>query len=144
MFEISWERMFDSAHRIYEHEKKCRYLHGHSYRVKVLLRGELEEHGMLVDFGILKSKIHDLLDHKIILSEKDPLVPLLEKAGQRLVVLDRNPTAENLAFFIASLILRNFKNIKEAEVEVFETPSQSGFVKMTRKNFAKVNYREIN
>jgi len=144
MFEIKWERMFDSAHRIYEHEKKCRYLHGHGYRVKVLIRGELEEHGMLVDFGILKSNIHDLLDHKVILYEKDPLVPLLEKAGQKLVVLDRNPTAENLALFIASMIIRNFKNVREVEVGVFETPNQSGFVKMTRENFVEVNYREIN
>ena len=143
MFEIRWERMFDSAHRIYEHEKKCRYLHGHSYRVKVLIRGELEEHGMLVDFGILKSNIHDLLDHKVILYEKDPLVPLLEKAGQKLVVLDRNPTAENLALFIASLIIRNFENVREVEVGVFETPTQSGFVKMTRENFVEVNYKEI-
>ncbi|HDL60282.1 MAG TPA: 6-carboxytetrahydropterin synthase [candidate division WOR-3 bacterium] len=143
MFEIRWERMFDSAHRIYEHEKKCRYLHGHSYRVKVLIRGELEEHGMLVDFGILKSTIHDLLDHKVILYEKDPLVPLLEKAGQKLVVLDRNPTAENLALFIASLIIRNFENVREVEVGVFETPTQSGFVKMTRENFVEVNYKEI-
>lgn len=44
--------------------------------------------------------INENLDHKMILSEKDPLVKLLKKAGEPVVVAKENPTAEMLAKWI--------------------------------------------
>lgn len=140
MFEIRWETLIDSAHRIFEHLRKCAFLHGHSYRVKLRISGKLAEDGMLVDFGLLKEKIHNLLDHKAILYKKDPLVEVLKSAGQRIVALDRNPSAENIALLCASIVLSNFENVEEVEAEVFETPTQSGFVKIDRKSFVMVEF----
>jgi 6-pyruvoyltetrahydropterin/6-carboxytetrahydropterin synthase len=142
MFEIRWETVVDSAHRIFEHSKKCAFLHGHSYKIKVRLEGNLGKDGILVDFGALKEKIHGLLDHKTILYEKDPLVELLRTAGQKIVALDRNPSAENIALLCASIILNSFQNVDAAEVEVFETPNQSGFVRLGRGEVVEVRYTE--
>jgi len=143
MFEIRWETMVDSAHRIYEHEKKCAFLHGHSYRIKLRIGGSLQQDGMLIDFGLLKEKIHNLLDHKTILYEKDPLVEILTGAGQKLVVLECNPSAENLAKLCAGIVMSEFRNVDFVEAEVFETPTQSGFVSMSRSEWETVKYRVV-
>ncbi len=140
--EIRWEKSFDSAHRIWQHSEKCRFLHGHTYKVKVKAEGSLNKWGMVADFGDLKDLIINLLDHKIILFRGDPIVEGLKNLDQRLILLDRNPTAENLAFFIASRLLENL-DIEMVEVEVFETPSQSGFCKMDKINFEKVDFEEF-
>jgi 6-pyruvoyltetrahydropterin/6-carboxytetrahydropterin synthase len=61
--------MFDAAHRLARapHGHKCRNLHGHSYRVDVHVRGEVDpNHGWLMDFGELKAVVEPLiaaLDH---------------------------------------------------------------------------------
>lgn len=142
MFEIRWETLVDSAHRIYQHGKKCAFLHGHTYKIKVRLGGKLQEDGMLVDFGLLKEKIHHLLDHKVILFDNDPLARVLIEAGQKVVLLDCNPSAENIAKLCASIILSEFKNVDFVEVEVFETPHQSGYISVTRSEIEPVKYRE--
>ncbi len=140
--EIRWEKSFDSAHRIWQHSEKCRFLHGHTYKVKVKAEGSLNKWGMVADFGNLKELIINLLDHKIILFKGDPIVEGLKNLDQRLILLDRNPTAENIALFIASRLIENL-DIQSVEVEVFETPTQSGFCKMDKSNFEKVNFEEF-
>ena len=40
------------------------------------------------------------LDHNMLLSRDDPLLPLLREAGERVFVMDDNPTAENIARLI--------------------------------------------
>lgn len=140
MFEIRWETIVDSAHRLYEHTQKCAFLHGHSYRIKLRIGGKVAGDGMLVDFGLLKEKIHKLLDHKVILNREDPLVNVLRDAGQKLVILDRNPSAENLALLCCSIVLHEFANVSWVEAEVFETPTQSGFVSMERGDLEKVEF----
>lgn len=142
MFEIRWETLVDSAHRIYQHGKKCAFLHGHTYKIKVRLGGKLQEDGILVDFGVLKEKIHNLLDHKVLLYEKDPLAKTLIEAGQKVVILDCNPSAENIAKMCASIIITEFRQVDFVEVEVFETPTQSGYVSVTRSEVETVKYVE--
>ncbi len=140
--EIRWEKTFDSAHRIYQHTAKCRFLHGHTYKVKVRAGGELNEWGMVADFGDLKKLIIELLDHKIILYKKDPILKQLKEAKQRVIALDRNPTAENISKLIASRLMQNL-DIDFVEVEVFETITQSGFCRMDKDSFEKVEFEEI-
>lgn len=77
---------FESAHFLPKVPEghRCRNLHGHNYRVEIVLQGEVDERGFVRDFGELDSDIAPLLkrvDHKL-LNE----VPGLE-----------NPTAENIA-----------------------------------------------
>jgi len=55
----------DCAHLLPGHPK-CGRLHGHTYRVEVVVEGELKE-GMVLDFAELKRRIRDVLsryDHR--------------------------------------------------------------------------------
>ena len=80
---------------------------------------------MVIDFTeakeAVKGWIDSALDHRMILSNRDPLVPILEDAGEPLYLIDENPTAENLAMHI-------YRKAREcglavSEVRLWETPS---------------------
>jgi 6-pyruvoyltetrahydropterin/6-carboxytetrahydropterin synthase len=65
---------------------------------------KLNRQGMVVDFFDIKRTIGEWidrnLDHKMILWTKDPLAKLLRKAGEPVVLVGENPTAEMLARWI--------------------------------------------
>jgi 6-pyruvoyltetrahydropterin/6-carboxytetrahydropterin synthase len=88
MIEISQQFGFDAAHHLGAGAAENRRLHGHSFQVKVTLRGEPDvETGFLRDFGEVDRALKDiraLLDHGL-LNEVEGL---------------SNPTLENLARFI--------------------------------------------
>lgn len=63
---------FDAAHRVVGHNFKCKYLHGHRYTLEITAKtAELNEMGMVVDFGelkqIMKTWIDKNFDHNTIL-----------------------------------------------------------------------------
>lgn len=105
MFRVTREIHFCYGHRLINYEGKCRHLHGHNGRALVTLKGtELDERGMLVDFTEIKLKIEcwieENLDHNMLLCQDDPLLPLLRERGERVFVMEANPTAENIARLI--------------------------------------------
>lgn len=63
---------FEAAHALpnVPPDHKCRRLHGHSYRVDVHVRGEIDSHtGMVMDFGDIKAIVGPLLkelDHRYL------------------------------------------------------------------------------
>ena len=60
----------DSAHYLPGHGK-CGRVHGHTYKIEVLVEGEVRENGMVIDFYDLKKGIKETLkeyDH-ILLNE---------------------------------------------------------------------------
>jgi 6-pyruvoyltetrahydropterin/6-carboxytetrahydropterin synthase len=79
---------------------------------------------MLVDFSdlkaVLRTWIDDNLDHRMILNALDPAIPLLTQLNEPLYVIERNPTAEN----IARLIFEQGRDcgFPVAEVSLWETP----------------------
>ena len=136
--EIRVNRSFHAAHRLWQHQEKCRYLHGHSYRVKIRAFGELNQGGMVADFVDVKNIVSQL-DHCVILFRDDPLVELLRNAGQRLFLLDRNPTAENLALLIGYRLISEL-GLEWAEVEVYETENQSAFVRVEKDKLEIIDF----
>ncbi len=58
---------FDAAHRLTQYHGKCEALHGHTYRLAVILKGIPDSEGMVLDFvelkKIVKEKILSRLDH---------------------------------------------------------------------------------
>ncbi len=83
-----------------------------------MLKGEeLDGRGMLVDFSDIKRAVQrwidDTLDHNMLLCRDDPMVPVLQERGERLFVMDDNPTAENIARLI-------FHHAREAGLPVSE------------------------
>jgi len=105
MFRVTREISFCYGHRLLNYEGKCRHLHGHNARAIISLEGpRLDDRGMLIDFGDIKREVQhwidETLDHTMLLCRDDPILPVLRERGERVFVMDVNPTAENIARLI--------------------------------------------
>lgn len=109
---ITAERYHDIScgHRVVGHEGKCRFLHGHNYRIHFVVAGEqLDEIGRVLDFSVIKEKLcmwlEEHYDHKFLIWEQDELLPQLQVlSGDSLVVVPFNPTAENIAQHLVEVV----------------------------------------
>ncbi|MBI1274369.1 6-carboxy-5,6,7,8-tetrahydropterin synthase [bacterium] len=129
---------FDAAHRLREHESKCRHVHGHRYVVEASFSApELDKIGRVVDFGILKEKLQTWIDanwdHTIILHQDDKeLGRFIDgHTGQTSFYMPCNPTAENMAAFLAELCRKELfasEGIELVSLKLFETPNCSATV----------------
>jgi 6-pyruvoyltetrahydropterin/6-carboxytetrahydropterin synthase len=106
---IVQEFRFEAAHRLprVPEGHKCARLHGHSYKVDVVVGGAVDmESGWICDFAVIEDawkSLHDTLDHRY-LNE----IPGLD-----------NPTSEILAGFIWERLAPTFPGL--ARVVVHET-----------------------
>jgi 6-pyruvoyltetrahydropterin/6-carboxytetrahydropterin synthase len=125
MFRVSREIDFCYGHRLLNYDGKCKYLHGHNGRAIITIESAtLDERGMVLDFSDIKDVvstwIDEKLDHRMLLHKTDPVVPLLQKMGEPLFLMDDNPTAENIARLIYDFTAsRGFPII---ECQLWETP----------------------
>jgi len=151
-YEITREISIDAGHRIPLHESKCRNIHGHRYKILLTVMGRKLKttgsgSGMLMDFGFMKEEmmghIDAIFDHALILYQKDPLIKHLLPIGDRtptlgqhggkfgkIVIIDRIPTAENLAELWTKQLIVPVASRSEGwctvkSVTVFETPNCS-------------------
>ena len=125
MFRVTQEIDFCYGHRLLNYSGKCRHLHGHNGRAVLVMEGEqLDERGMLIDFGDIKREVRhwidETLDHRMILCEHDPALPFLRELGEPLHVISENPTAENIARLIYEHAAE--KRLPVVEVSLWETP----------------------
>ncbi len=91
MFEVAIEHTFAAGHALRHYKGKCENVHGHNYKVQVVVRGENIDRktGMLADFVELKRllrAISEPLDH-VFLNDIEPFTTL-------------EPSAENIAWYI--------------------------------------------
>ena len=90
MYELKIITQFAAAHRLENFNGKCEALHGHNWKVEVFLVGEqLDEAGLLVDFGVIKARTNALLeevDHKYL--------------NELEAFREQNPSSENLARYL--------------------------------------------
>src|SRR5580693_1524763 len=105
MFRVTKEIYFCYGHRLLNYQGKCRNLHGHNGRAVLTLESpRLDALGMVVDFSQIKrvvsAWIDETLDHRMILHQDDPALGHLQRLGEAVVILDVNPTAENIAKII--------------------------------------------
>lgn len=102
---ITAERYHDISvgHRVAGHESKCKYLHGHNYRIHFVVSApELDAIGRVMDFSVIKEKLcmwlEDKYDHKFLMWEHDPLLEQMKAVDElSIVITEFNPTAENIA-----------------------------------------------
>lgn len=125
MFRVTCEIEFCYGHRLLGYEGKCRHLHGHNGKAAIVLEAStLDDKGMVLDFAEIKRAvkrwIDESLDHRLLLRNDDPLVRLLQEAGEPMFLLDVNPTAEN----IARLVFEHTadQGFPVIEVNLWETP----------------------
>jgi len=91
MFEVSVEYTFAAGHALRGYKGKCENVHGHNYKVQLVVAGEqLDATGLLMDFVEVKKNIKELverLDHRF-LNDVSPFDKL-------------NPSAENIAKYFS-------------------------------------------
>lgn len=67
---LSKEFNFDAAHNLVNYHGKCEKLHGHTYKLKIVLEGQPDAEGMIMDFcelsEIVEENIISRLDHTYI------------------------------------------------------------------------------
>jgi len=70
MFELKILTHFAAAHQLTMVAKQCENLHGHNWKVEVMVAGEkLNDAGVLIDFGELKAHVREIvnqLDHTFL------------------------------------------------------------------------------
>lgn len=63
MYLVTIKTEFAAAHQLRHYRGKCENLHGHNFKVEVVVRGrELDQAGMLVDFVELKAAVNGILE----------------------------------------------------------------------------------
>jgi len=125
MFKVTKYIDFCYGHRLMNYDGKCRHLHGHNGRVEIEIAGEkLDERGMVVDFGEIKSVmkrwIDENLDHRMILRKDDPALPALREQNEPFFLTDENPTAETIARLIFEQTRKS--GFPVTRVVLWETP----------------------
>lgn len=110
-----------TAHRLLHYDGVCNAVHGHNMEWNVTLTVSVpdEDHQMALDFKDV-SDILDRFDHAIILNEDDPLTEHEELLGD-VVIVEGDPTCENISQLVADQFKEEFENVLAAEVEMAET-----------------------
>jgi 6-pyruvoyltetrahydropterin/6-carboxytetrahydropterin synthase len=124
---------FDAAHRIVNHESKCRFMHGHRYVVEATFVADgLDTLGRVIDFGVIKERLSGWIDenwdHNAILWENDKELggAIAAATSQKVFYLPVNPTAENIADYLLKNVcpaLFADAQVKCIKIRVHETPN---------------------
>jgi len=125
---------FEMAHTLYEYDGLCRNIHGHSYNLEVTLIGEPRNEpghpkdGMVMDFSeikeIVKTQIVTRFDHALMVNR---LVPekqqeLLKQTTERVIIVDFQPTSENIATYIADILQQHLPlGVNLFSIRLYET-----------------------
>lgn len=113
MYRLKVVTSFAAAHNLNNYQGECENLHGHNWRVEVVVKArELDKAGLGIDFKVLKAETKELLatlDHKY-LNELEQFRGL-------------SPSSENISRFIfAELGKRlNNGNVKVEMITVWES-----------------------
>jgi len=112
MFELKVITKFAAAHQLTMVAQKCENLHGHNWKIEVCVAGEkLDEGGVLVDFGIIKKNIREImetLDHKFL--------------NELEIFKGKQPSSEIIGIYIAEELQKTLEgNLKVSKVHVWES-----------------------
>ncbi len=93
----------ESGHLLSKHPEKCRFPHGHSRRVEVVLAADdLDANDMVCDFRTIKTAVAAFLeawDHALCVNTADPQYAFYRATyGDQVIAFDRtDPTSEVMA-----------------------------------------------
>jgi len=128
---------FEAAHALEGYHGKCKDIHGHSYHLRVTVLGKVSldtdrvEESMVMDFTdlktIIKPKVIDLFDHKLILKE-DSRFRGIEENNERVLYVPYQPTCENM---LLDIVLKIKDDMPEGVV------LHSAFLRETPRSYAE-------
>lgn len=113
MYRLKIDTHFAAAHNLINYEGDCENLHGHNWKVEVVVATEtLNDAGLGLDFKILKAKtnaILDTLDHKY-LNDLEPFKEI-------------SPSSENIARYLFEKLCDSFtdEDVVVESVNVWES-----------------------
>jgi 6-pyruvoyltetrahydropterin/6-carboxytetrahydropterin synthase len=111
---------FEGAHVVRNcSTQRCAWsIHGHSYRVEILLEADALDHGQMVyDFGLMKTGMRDVVDafdHTLVYWQADDVdyISACRQHSQRWIGLPVSPSAEQLSRVFFVLIDRVLQDTK--------------------------------
>ncbi|WP_395047553.1 6-pyruvoyl trahydropterin synthase family protein [Flavobacterium sp.] len=132
---ITKQFSFETGHALYGYDGKCKNVHGHSYKLSVTVIGtpisdrNNVKFGMVIDFSdlkkIVKEDIVDVFDHATVFNETTPHIELakeLKSRGHEVILVDYQPTSENMVIDFAKKIKRRLpESIKLHSLRLQET-----------------------
>ncbi|HEU0137325.1 MAG TPA: 6-carboxytetrahydropterin synthase [Flavobacterium sp.] len=114
---ITKQFRFETGHALYGYDGACKNVHGHSYKLSVTVIGKpIEDRnhvkfGMVIDFSdlkkIVKEEVVSRFDHATVFNKTTPHVELareLEERGHDVILVEYQPTSENMVIDFAHLI----------------------------------------
>lgn len=133
---VSKRFSFDMAHALYGYDGPCKNIHGHTYHLSVTLLGQPIQNsddvklGMVIDFSDLKRIVHDQIlstyDHALVINKEAPYSKneLLFKEFEKVILVDYQPTCENLLLHYVQLIQAALPTVYTlVSVRLEETPT---------------------
>jgi 6-pyruvoyltetrahydropterin/6-carboxytetrahydropterin synthase len=117
MYELMVETQFAAAHQLRGYMGKCEKLHGHNWRVQLVINSDkVNEIGLAIDFHELKKMTNEFvsaLDHSVL----NEIFPFTEI----------NPSSENIARWLYDSMSKKFGNstIQVSSVTVWESETAS-------------------
>lgn len=111
MYELSVKSDFAASHLLRGYEGKCKNLHGHTWKVEVVIQSpKLDRIGMVADFMKVKKELKELLEQLDHAHLND--LPQFKT---------QNPTTENLAKFIFNEFSKRYPSRRLKRVTVWES-----------------------
>jgi len=113
MYRLMIKTSFAAAHNLINYQGDCENLHGHNWRVEVVVSAkELDKAGLGIDFKILKKQTNSLLDeldHKYL----NDLTPFKNDS----------PSSENISRYLFERLTEtlNNENITVEKINVWES-----------------------
>jgi 6-pyruvoyltetrahydropterin/6-carboxytetrahydropterin synthase len=96
------------GHRLSQHSGLCKNIHGHNLKIQISIKCEtLNDNYMVLDFSELKNIVNRILqnwDHTLLLNITDKTYYDTLKDMTRTYLVDGEPTAENLCFYLFKLV----------------------------------------
>ena len=128
-------------------------VHGHSYIVEIFLTSDkLDNGGMIVDFGLLKGPIGDLIDSfdhafSIWNREDSKFLGYQKSWSERFIIMPASPSAENYSLMFLYIINKIIKNTEfnngEGTVEIHSVrvhETATGYAEAFKEDLKWIDY----
>lgn len=136
--EIAKEFRWEMGHRLPYHEGGCRNVHGHSYRMRLVVTGSLDDKGMVVDYFDLRRIVDPVinrLDHAFFVDRNDgDMLAFLESHDMKRVEVGFPSTAENIARWLLGQVadsLTGYLNLETIAIRLHET--ENTYAEVTKR-----------